>query len=283
MNQKTGLKLRLKYPFSLDNRSGPAYLKIAVPESMTAGFTIRPGGFSNGSFASANMSFQVGDQYEKVGLNRQALLKGIGKDVFSALVTARQVHGNSCLTVTDRSPEKLLGLAQTGADALLTDQPGILLGVLTADCLPLIMVDRKRGAVAVVHAGWRGLEQSIGTVVVSELGRRFTVAVENLEVYAGPAIGRCCFQVGCEVVDRFRQHSVLAGVEGWWQERATGYYVDLLEIQRAQLLAVGVLEENFHAVDICTCCNDLCFSYRRDHAITGRQLAFVGIREKLIK
>ena len=269
--------LNLKYPFSLDNQFGPNYLKVAAPPSITAGFTLRPGGFSQGSFTSANMSFQVGDQDELVALNRRTLLKGAGGDLFPTLVTARQVHGNHCLTVTDQDPGKLAQLAQTEADALLTAEPGVLLGVLTADCLPLIMIDVNQSAVAVVHVGWRGLEQSIGTVVVTELGRRFAVAAETLQVYAGPAIGSCCFQVGVEVVDRFRRHFVLEGVEGWYQERSSGFYLDLLAIQRAQLMAVGVTEENFHVTDICTCCRDFCFSYRRDHAITGRQLAFVGL------
>ena len=281
MNWKNEFEPRLKYPYSLDNQSGPAYLKVAAPPSVTAGFTLRPGGFSCGPFASANMGFQVGDQGETVARNRRALLQGVGDDVFPTLVTARQVHGKRCLTVADRDPEKLAQLTQTGADALLTDQPGVLLGVLTADCMPLIMIDRDLRAVAVVHVGWRGLEQSIGTVAVTEMGRRFAVAAEALQVYAGPAIGSCCFQVGVEVVDRFLLHPALEGVEGWYQERASGFYLDLLSIQRAQLLAAGVAEENFHVADICTCCHDFCFSYRRDHAITGRQLAFVGFREKL--
>ena len=281
MNWKNELDSSLiKYPFSLDNQSGPAYLKCAASLSIVAGFTLRQGGFSSGSFASANMSFQVGDQGAAVAGNRQALLERVGDDVPPVLMTARQVHGNRCLTVTDRDPEKLAQLAQTEADALLTNQPGVLLGVLTADCLPLIMIDGDQRAVAVVHAGWRGLEQAIGVEAVTELGRHFAVEAKALQVYAGPAIGSCCFQVGVEVVDRFRRHSVLNGIEGWYQERASGFYLDLLKIQRAQLMAVGVAEENFHIVDICTFCHDFCFSYRRDHAITGRQLAFVGFREK---
>ena len=225
------------------------------------------------------MSFQVGDQEEAVAQNRRALLYGAGADLFSALVTAKQVHGKRCLTIVDQDPEKLAQLAQTGADALLTDQPGILLGVMTADCLPLIMIDRLQRAVAVVHVGWRGLDQAIGVETVAQLNRDFAVEAKNLQVFAGPAIGSCCFQVGVEVVDRFRRHPVLAGVDSWYQERASGYYIDLLSIQRAQLLAAGVAEKNFHVVDICTFCHDFCFSYRRDHAITGRQLAFVGIKK----
>lgn len=280
MSWKNVLNLGLKPPFSLDNQSGPAYFKVASLKTVKAGFTIRPGGFSEGFFASANMGFQVGDQDEKVKLNRQALLKGPGDGAFADLVTVRQVHGKNCFTVTDLNPEKLLGLAQIGADALLTDRPGVLLGVLTADCLPLIMIDRKGRAVAVVHAGWRGMEQSIGAVVVTEMGHRFAVLPEDIEVYAGPAIGACCFQVGAEVVESFSRLPALMEFKGWWQERATGYYVDLLAIQRIQLEATGVLGDNFHALDICTCCHDFCFSYRRDHAITGRQLAFVGINKK---
>ncbi len=279
MSWKKEIESHLKYPFSLDNQSRPAYLKIAAPPSITAGFTLRPGGFSHGSFASANMSFQVGDQEEAVAQNRRALLYGAGVDFFSALVTAKQVHGKRCLTIVDSDPEKLEQVALTDADALLTDQPGILLGVMTADCLPLIMIDQEQRAVAVVHVGWRGLDQAIGVETVAQLSRDFAVEAENLQIFAGPAICSCCFQVGIEVVDRFRRQPVLAGVDSWYQERSSGYYIDLLSIQRAQLLAAGVAEKNFHEVDICTFCHGFCFSYRRDHAITGRQLAFVGIKE----
>ncbi len=215
MSWKKEIESHLKYPFSLDNQFGPAYLKIAAPPSLTAGFTLRPGGFSHGSFASANMSFQVGDQEEAVAQNRRALLYGAGVDFFSALVTAKQVHGNRCLTVVDQDPEKLAQLAQTGADALLTDQPGILLGVMTADCLPLIMIDRLQRAVAVVHVGWRGLDQAIGVETVAQLSRDFAVEAENLQIFAGPAICSCCFQVGIEVVDRFRRQPV-------WPELTVG-------------------------------------------------------------
>ncbi|MBN2809542.1 MAG: peptidoglycan editing factor PgeF [Deltaproteobacteria bacterium] len=256
--------------------SGPAYFKVAAPGPVAAGFTL-------GGTGAAALAEAPGPEADAtLAENRRALLEGLGRDSFSTLLTARQVHGKRSLTVADCHPATLAGVAASEADALLTDQAGVLLGVLTADCLPLIMVERQGRAVAVVHAGWRGLAQAIGPAAVAEFECRFGVAADELEVYVGPAIGFCCFQVGLEVIDCFRGQAALAGSEAWWRQRPSGYYVDLTAIQKAQLLQVGVPAENVHVLDICTCCHDFCFSYRRDHAISGRQLAFVGIRENTV-
>ncbi|MCK5916294.1 MAG: laccase domain-containing protein, partial [Deltaproteobacteria bacterium] len=82
---------------------------------------------------------------------------------------------------------------------------------------------------------------------------------------------------GIEVIERFQRLPELKGLSGWYREQDSNYYLDLLAVQKHQLLAAGLVPENFHAVDICTYCQELCFSYRRDHGITGRQLAFAGI------
>ncbi|MCK5680225.1 peptidoglycan editing factor PgeF [bacterium] len=274
------MSLQLNYPFSLDNQSGPAYLRVAASATLTLGFGLRSGGLSQGPFASANMSYSVGDEAATVTENRHDLLAGVGNDSFSTLVTCKQVHGNCCKVVTGSYLETSGQLDLAEADALLTAEPGILLGILTADCLPLIIIDKKERAVAVVHAGWRGLEKGVAVEVVAEFARLFSVPVADLLVYAGPAIGACCFEVGIEVIERFARLPELRGVKGWYREQNSGFHLDLVAVQKSQLLAAGIAPDNFHAVAICTCCQDFCFSYRRDHAITGRQLAFAGIANK---
>lgn len=267
----------LNYPFSLDNQSGPAYLRVAVPAPLVAGFSLRSGGVSGGAFASANMSYSVGDDPGLVTANRQTLLRKVGGGQMATLLTCKQVHGNCCRVVTERDIETPEQLALCAADALVTDVAGVLLGIMTADCLPLIITDKKARAVAVVHAGWRGLEKGIAIAAVSALRRNFSVPVADLLVYAGPVIGACCFTVGFEVIERFRNLPELQGVNDWCRKSESGWQLDLLAVQKAQLLAAGLAEADFHVVNVCTCCQDLCFSYRRDHVITGRQLAFVGI------
>ncbi len=271
------MSLKFNYPFSLDNQSGPAYLRVAVPTPLVAGFSLRSGGKSRGAFTAANMSYSVGDDAGRVTENRHDLLQKVGGRQFTTILTCKQVHGNSCKVVTGQDIETPEQLAQIEADALLTAEPGVLLGIMTADCLPLIIADKKSRAVAVVHAGWRGLEMGVAAVAVAELKRIFSVPVTDLSVYAGPAIAACCFTVGIEVIERFHKLSELQGVSGWYRKSDSGFQLDLLAVQRAQLLAAGLAAADFHAVNVCTCCQDLCFSYRRDHAITGRQLAFVGI------
>jgi len=271
------LNFGLNFPFSLDNQSGPAYLRVAVHGPLAAGFSLRSGGVSGGAFTSANMSYSVGDDSARVTTNRKELLQKVADGRFATLLTCKQVHGGHCRVVTARDLETPEQLALFEADALLTNVPGVLLGIMTADCLPLIIADKKARAVAVVHAGWRGLEKGVAITAVSALQRNFSVPVTDLSVYAGPAIGACCFTVGFEVIERFCNLPELSGVSDWYRKSDSGFQIDLLAVQRAQLLTAGLADSNFHAANVCTCCQGLCFSYRRDHAITGRQLAFAGL------
>jgi YfiH family protein len=239
---RVGLRLKLNYPFSLDNQSGPAYLRVAVPDPLIAGFSLRSGGVSGSAFASANMSYSVGDDLGPVTANRQDLLQKVGGGRFATFMTCKQVHGNNCKIVTSRDIDAPEQLALFEADALLTDLPGVMLGIMTADCLPLIIVAKKAKAVAVVHAGWRGLEKGIAVAAVAELQRTFSVSVTDLSVYAGPAIAVCCFTVGFEVIERFSNLPELQGVNDWYKKLGSGFQLDLLAVQKAQLLAAGLAE-----------------------------------------
>ena len=269
---------KIKFPFSLDTRPGPAYLRVAAPTRFAAGFSLRPGGVSRGPYAEANMSFAVGDEAEKVAANRKSLMAGVGGGRgFSRLVSVKQVHGRRCLVVDEETLAAVDNFDSIEADAMATDRPGLLLAIQTADCLPLIMISERPRAVAVVHAGWRGLEKGVASGTVACLGDSFGVVPAALKVYAGPAIGPCCFEVGPEVVAAFRKKSWLAGVGGWHRPTSRGGCLDLVAIQRAELLAAGVERDNFFALNLCTSCHDFCFSYRRDRGITGRQLAVAGI------
>lgn len=265
-----------KVPFFLDKRPGPAYFNVDLGERLVAGFGLRTGGRSQGAFASANMSFAVGDQEAAVAANRRALLEKIGPDDFRTLYSCRQVHGCSSLLVDGQTrPEELAGIE---ADALLTATPGLLLGVLTADCLPLVMVSRQPLLAAVIHAGWRGLAQGIAGKVLKRMVDDFGATAATVEAYAGPAIGPCCFEVGTEVWRVFQGHPELAGQLDWFRRESDNFYLDLWLIQARQLQAAGLPAENFKALRHCSRCRDLSFSYRRDHGITGRQVTFAGLR-----
>ena len=159
------------------------------------------------------------------------------------------------------------------ADGLLTSVAGYLLGVRTADCLPLLYVDRARRAVAAVHAGWRGTAKEIAARAVKRMQQEFGSPPGALEVVIGPGIGPCCYEVGSEVAEQF------AGSAVQMDPRPR---LNLPEANRLQLIEAGVNESRIWSVGLCTACEGhQFFSYRREGTQAGRMLAVVGIRAGL--
>jgi YfiH family protein len=213
------------------------------------------------------------------------------------LVTVRQIHSDLIHRISEILHEPLSG------DGLVTNMPGILLGILTADCLPVILVDAKRLAVGVFHAGWRGTLKRIVEKGVGEMQRWFGTQPADLKAAIGPGIRGCCYQVGPEVQTAFE--SQFAYSNALFREtkerdeihekypllfltaRAPGHselpkqiFLDLAEANRRQLLEAGVSAKNIADLSFCTSCRvDAFFSYRKEKGVTGRMMAAVGIRE----
>ena len=216
-------------------------------------FSTRNGGVSEGPYASLNLGILTDDDQGRVAQNRALLAEGLGLRP-ERVAMAWQVHGTDVLD-WDAAPEGG-GFAHPGAelrkaDGHATTVPGLGLLVLVADCLPVALV--ASGRAAIVHCGWRGLAGGI-------IGR----ALERFDVppaaAIGPGIGRCCYEVGDEVLAEF------SGYEGV----AEGRMLDLRRVARRQLEAAGVA--HVEDVDLCTSCRpDLFFSHRRDDGVTGRQ------------
>ncbi len=176
------------------------------------------------------------------------------------LATLKQVHSADCVVAGGRS-----GVLGQG-DALLQNAPGAAVAVRTADCVPILLVDERRRAVAAVHAGWRGTVAQIARHAVDAMGRNFGSQPADLHAAIGPAIGKCCYEVGPEVAQHF-------GETG----RA---HVDLAEANRRQLLESGLRAERIYASGLCTMCLSSEFhSYRRDKEAAGRMYSFAGIRQ----
>jgi YfiH family protein len=178
----------------------------------------------------------------------------------------RQVHGTRvALGDPDDRPE---------ADALVTARPGLAVGVVTADCVPVLLVDRRVRAAAAVHAGWRGAAAGVLEAALAELTARFGSRVDDVEAVAGPAISGCCYEVGPEVPAAFRARAG-ATVAAACTVRGGRDHVDLRIAARLLLAAAGV--RAVAIVGPCTACGGGAYhSYRRDGARTGRQLSFVG-------
>ncbi len=213
-----------------------------------------------------------------------------------SLITIRQIHSDIIRCVDAIPDEPLTG------DGLITATPGMLLAIQTADCLPVILVDPKRRAVGVFHAGWRGTVQRIVEKGVGEMFRSFGSRARDLKAAIGPGIGGCCYEVGEEVRTKFESQfeygsSLFREVKNsdpvhekypllFLTARAPGHgelppqlFLDLAEANRRQLLAAGVLKRNIDASTLCTNCHpELLFSYRAQKGKTGRMMGVVGIR-----
>ena len=178
---------------------------------------------------------------------------------FAQLATLKQIHSSSCVAAEGRA-----GILGEG-DALLEDQPGSVVAVKTADCIPILLVDEGRRAVAAVHAGWRGTVAKIAAEAVDAMGRRFGTRAEDLHAAIGPGIGKCCYEVGAEVAARF-------GGQGRG-------HIDLAAANRRQLEEAGVTGRRIYASNLCTMCRAEEFdSFRRDQDAAGRMYSFAGIR-----
>lgn len=187
-------------------------------------------------------------------------------DDLKGVSTLKQVHSAVVLEVVGEP-----GLCGEG-DALLARLPGSRVGVKTADCVPVLIVDPVRRAVAAVHAGWRGSAAGISAATVKQLAVRFGSRPRDLHAAIGPGIGACCYEVGPEVAIQFKD----VFPERMDLDERTR--IDLGETNRRQLSQAGVPEEQTHCSTECTFCNSREFhSFRRDRNAAGRMLSVIGV------
>lgn len=188
-----------------------------------------------------------------------------------AVVAVNQVHGTDVLVV-DR-PVADTQTFEGGWDALVTDQPGVLLTVRTADCVPVLIHDPVHGVAAAVHAGWRGAVAGIVPNTLAVMRRRFGSQPTSLRMSIGPSVGSCCYEVDEPVLSRLR-----AGYADWRslvQETKPGAArFNLRGLVRGQAQSAGVREEGIYNVSLCTSCHpDLFYSYRRDGTARGTMVS----------
>jgi polyphenol oxidase len=225
-------------------------------------FLTRDGGVSRGPFASLNTSLTVGDDPLDVAENLERLSSAFGVRP-QQLVTVNQVHGTQVLEATSGTG----GLGD--ADGVFTRSPGLLLGVRTADCLPILIEDVESGQVAAVHAGWRGV---LGEIVLRAI-ERMGVSPSRIAVALGPAIQACCFEVNGDLPSRF---SAAFGAEVIRpQSGKSRVHLDLAWAVGRSLSRAGVPDSQVDVLPHCTRCDSRFFSYRREEGRTGRQLALI--------
>jgi YfiH family protein len=225
-----------------------------------------------------NLGYTANDLPDAVSANRQQFLAGVAGDNPNrcGLVTLKQMHSRLARRV---GREDVAERPILWGDGLMTDQPGVLLGVQTADCLPVLIADTRLRAVAAFHAGWRGTLKAIVERGVGSMQKEFGSRPEDLTAAIGPGIGNCCFAVGPEVRALFSSRFTYAPdlFEGGGTAAET-LRMNLAEANRRQLLAAGLAPRNIHLLNMCTSCRtDLFFSYRAERGNTGRMLSVVGV------
>jgi YfiH family protein len=213
-------------------------------EWLRGGFSTRQGGLTEvyGNPAECNLGWTKEDPAETVVANRKRLVETVGSGGEWDLVTMRQVHGNFVRPVI-RDGSALAtpdGKATQESDGLVTSETGLMLGVQTADCVPLLLADTRLRAVAAIHAGWRGTVARIAEQGVATMEREFGSRPEDIVAAIGPAIRLCCFAVGEEVREKFQSEFVYA--EDLFVERDGQVYGDLHTANQRQLIGAGLPE-----------------------------------------
>jgi YfiH family protein len=184
--------------------------------------------------------------------------------------TVKQIHSRIVLDVEEWSSSDDAPAPE--GDALISDRAGIRVGIRTADCVPILLVDPAIPVVAAIHAGWRGSAENIAAAAVSELSNKWKTRPGNLRAAIGPSIGACCYEVGAEVANRF---------ETWnpQMRQAQGpVHLDLRAINEEQLRAAGV-RDIWRSEECTFCLPRRFFSFRREREQAGRMLSFIGLQK----
>lgn len=247
-------------------------------ENFANAFSTRAGGCSPipAGEAALNLAGFNEDDAANIHENRRRFLKLFQGDW--RLATCWQVHGVA-LRVIPQDATGVLDTNEERCDALTTDARHILLGVQTADCVPVLLGDARTGACAAVHAGWRGTAAEIVPAALERMRAEYGTRSEDVRAAIGPAASVCCYEIGPEVVEIFRARFASAD-EILVPTREGHARIDLQRANRQQLTEAGVAIGRIHTAPFCTMCrDDLFFSYRREKPLygrTGRLLAVIG-------
>jgi polyphenol oxidase len=241
---------------------------------ITAFFSTRHGGVSEPPFHELNLSSRDDDPASVAeNMLRVCRSGGLGR---CPPALQRQVHGCTVTWVGGEDGPSPGQVRHMDGDALVTRQPRIPVAVLVADCVPVLLWDPVQGAVAAVHAGWRGTAEQVVLRTLESMADRIGTRPGDVRAAIGPAIGGCCYDVGPEVVQALAE--ILPPGAYAVDAEDDARRVDLRRANEATLLAAGVTQESISTVGGCTCCGPDFFSYRRDGPRTGRQMGVIERR-----
>ncbi len=240
--------------------------EMARLEWLQHAFLTRKGGISPPPYHSLNLSISPGDLEEHVQTNKRRVAEAFRLDG-NQLILLHQIHQDRILILKDRQDDLSGNLEY---DAVITGSRGRFLGIKTADCLPILVVDRKKKTIAAIHAGRQGTGLQVARKTVRVMKAEFGCSPKDLLIALGPCIGPCCYEVDEKVFLREWVPFSKTNGHGKWM-------IDLPRMNIAQMKEEDVGEDQIFRIDFCTCCHpDLFFSYRGEGK-TGRQLSFIGI------
>jgi len=245
---------------------------------VVAGVSTRNGGLSRPPYNSLNLSSNTDDPEYNVEGNRSTFLNEFDVSMHHLLLV-KQVHGTDVLVVNSKNYD-VSHFQDVAADAIVTNQPNLMIGILVADCFPVLLFDPVNKVSAAIHAGWRGAAHGIIGKTIAAMTDEFGSDVSQIKAMVGPGISAEHYQVGKDVRDAFREG------QGHWNEISEEVELGLwkLDIQQSinlQLKAAGIVTKNCEISDLCTWKQrELFFSYRRDDGQTGRQLGFIMFEDE---
>ena len=276
----------------------------AVSKWLWHGFSTRVGGVSGaycgeGDPGELNLGFTATDDRAAVEQNRRLLAEAVTGDAGTPIVALRQFHSNLVIVA---SSGDMVRERPWKADGAITAEPGFLVGIQTADCIPVLVADKRQRIVGAFHAGWRGTAKRIVELGVGRMRLEFGSQPEDLIAAIGPGMAQCCYEVGEELISEFESQFTY-GRELFREvfdadpvrkkypmlfltQRAPGHsaigpslHLDLIEANRRQLLDAGVKASAISVTGGCTGCHtDLFFSHRTSRGHAGRMMSVIGVR-----
>jgi len=267
--------------FSLRTEHGVSFL-TCVPmcdySLIMQAFSTRLGGLSEPPYASLNLGLGSGDDRRRVQSNRARFARSTGINP-NDLVILRQVHGNHVIALTEGTdPELIRG---EPGDGLITNCPDLPLGVITADCFPVVLAAPRLPAAGIVHAGRQGIATGVISAAVALMSQTFNASPKALLAAIGPGIGRCCYEVDEASAEPFESQFTLNDAV-YFPSRPGHLYLDLSQAIVQQLRRAGVPPSHIWHADLCTACHSHWFySYRQDGPRSGRMLNIVMIRSNV--
>lgn len=242
--------------------------KLEAFPGLVHGFLGRTGGVSTGHLFSLNMGRREEDTPENLAENKRRVAEAFGIDT-QRIFTVSQVHSDRVIVIDkpDATPEET---KTRKADAVITNIKGITIGILTADCVPILLYDHRNGVIAAIHAGWKGTAQKIAKKTVNAMNERFGTEPQDITAAIGPAIGLCCYKVQDDVV------MAVGHIDKVTKPCEFHWCLDLAKANHLELEEAGVAE--IDSSGLCTSCNfHLFYSHRKEKGLTGRQLSLIGI------